>query len=134
MCSVWLYISDTTFFVRNFVDVSTGNPFDAVNEFISVVNTDGSTVNLEIQRVRRTGVGNIYEITITKSFIGIIRVNATITDEKFSGTLVNALGQYTIEYAGQNFEVGQILNITNGQPDSSETKVKVDSFEMIKIG
>jgi len=126
-----------------FVDVSIGNPFNAVNEFISVVNTDGSTVELEIQRVRRTGVGNIYEITITKSFIGIIRVNATITDEKFTGTLVNALGQYTIEYAGQNFEVGQILNITNGQQDSSETKVKVTevdsnggilSFEFLEFG
>jgi hypothetical protein len=126
-----------------FVDVSTGNPFNAVNEFISVVNTDGSTVELEIQRVRRTAVGNIYEITVTKSFIGIIRVNAVITDEKFTGTLVNALGQYTIEYAGQNFKVGQILNITNGQQDSSETKVKVTevdsnggilSFEFLEFG
>jgi hypothetical protein len=126
-----------------FVDVSSGNPFDAVNEFIKINNTSGSVVDVEIERVRRTGIGDIYEVTISKSFRGTIQVGATINDTNFVGTLVNALGLYEIEYAGQFFEVGQILNISNGEADSSETKVKiteVDSnggivaFEFLEFG
>lgn len=139
-----LVASDGRWIQQNviFIELTSGDPFDGVNEFILIENPDNSTVTVEIERVRRTTVDGIYEITVSKNFVGTIQVDATI-DDVFAGTLVSALGSYEIEYAGQNFEVGQILNITNGAADSSETKVKITevdsnggivSFEFLEFG
>lgn len=125
-----------------FVNVINGSVFDAVNDYIVLTNTDNTKVVLEIERVRFIK-DNIYELTIAKGFNGVIKENAIIVEDTFSGLVVNSLSNFEIIQAGRNFRVGQVLEISDGVNDATKSLIKVTkvngvggvlAFEFIRFG
>ena len=127
-----------------FIDVVYGNSnvFNSVNEYVLLTNSDGTKVEIEIERVRFIK-DNIYELTIAKGYNGIIKENATVGNSSFNGTLINSLANFEILQAGKNFRVGQVLELSDGINDSTKSLIKVTrvngeggvlSFEFIKFG
>lgn len=119
-----------------------GNIFSIVNTQISITNTNGTSVLVEVERVRFVR-DNIYEITINQNFVGNILENATITTSEYSGQLIKALGSYRIIQPGENFTIGQILEIDDGSIDTRKSLIKITSvdskgailnFEFIQFG
>ena len=110
-----------------FTDISAGVPFDLVNTFVDIVNTDGSTVKVEVERVRHYQEG-IYELVVSRFFVGNILNNATFTSSGVTGTVINSLSGFKIDYPGQKFKVGQLLDVVHGQ--AIGTKIKVTSVNV----
>ena len=110
-----------------FTDISAGIPFDLVNTFVDIVNTDGSTVKVEVERVRHYQEG-IYELVVSRFFVGNILNNATFTSSGVTGTVINSLSGFKIDYSGQKFKVGQLLDVVHGQ--AIGTKIKVTSVNV----
>ena len=110
-----------------FTDISAGVPFDLVNTFVDVVNTDGSIVKVEVERVRHYQEG-VYELVVSRFFVGNILNNATFTSSGVTGTVINSLSGFKIDYSGQKFKVGQLLDVVHGQ--AIGTKIKVTSVNV----
>ena len=110
-----------------FTDISAGVPFDLVNTFVDIVNTDGSTIKVEVERVRHYQEG-IYELVVSRFFVGNILNNATFTSSGVTGTVINSLSGFKIDYPGQKFKVGQLLDVVHGQ--AIGTKIKVTSVNV----
>ena len=110
-----------------FTDISAGVPFDLVNTFVDVVNTDGSIVKVEVERVRHYQEG-VYELVVSRFFVGNILNNATFTSSGVTGTVINSLSGFKIDYPGQKFKVGQLLDVVYGQ--AIGTKIKVTSVNV----
>jgi hypothetical protein len=110
-----------------FTDISAGVPFDLVNTFVDIVNTDGSTVKVEVERVRHYQEG-IYELVVSRFFVGNILNNATFTSNGVTGTVINSLSGFQIDYPGKKFKVGQLLDVVYGQ--AIGTKIKVTSVNV----
>lgn len=109
-----------------FAQITSGNAFDLVNSFVDLNNLDGSLVRVEIERVRKYNDSGIYELVISRLFVGEISQGATFTENSITGTIVNSLSDYSINYSGQtNFKVGQLLDVISGS--TSGTKVKITS-------
>jgi hypothetical protein len=107
-----------------FTEVTSGTAFDLVNTFVDIVNTDGSTVRVEVERVRHYQEG-VYEIVVSRFFVGTINNNATFNSNGVVGTVINSLSGFTIDYPGKKFKVGQLLDVVYGT--SVGTKIKVTS-------
>lgn len=125
-----------------FVRTISGDVFSLVNTQIYVLNTDGTRVLVEVERVRFFKE-DIYEIIIDQNFIGTIKNSATITTDNYSGAIVNSIGNFTITQPGKNFQVGQVLEINDGINDDTKSLVKVTNvdsnggiinFEFIRFG
>lgn len=119
-----------------------GNPFSLVNSSVNITNPDGEVISAEVVRVRVLQ-SNVYEIFIDQSFRGNIDVNATITTSEYSGKVINALNKFEILSSGQNFKIGQFLEIINDRNANSTSLVKVTevnseggllNFEFIRFG
>jgi hypothetical protein len=108
-----------------FAEITSGNAFDLVNNFIIINNPSGTAVTVEVERVRKYNDEGIYEIVISRLFVGEIENNSTFTENNISGTIVNSLSGFTIDYPGKNFKVGQLLDVVYGQ--TIGTKIKVTS-------
>jgi hypothetical protein len=107
-----------------FTEVTSGTAFDLVNTFVDIVNTDGSTVRVEVERVRHYQ-NEVYEIVVSRFFVGTINNNATFNSNGVIGTVINSLSGFTIDYPGKKFKVGQLLDVVYGT--SVGTKIKVTS-------
>jgi hypothetical protein len=139
-----LIASDGRWEQQNVVYAQTisGNIFSIVNTQIDIVNTNGTIIQVEVDRVRFVR-DNIYEITINQNFVGNILDDATITTTEYSGQLINALGSFRIIQPGRNFSIGQILEIDDGSIDGLKSLIKITSvdsngailnFEFIQFG
>jgi hypothetical protein len=139
-----LIASDGRWEQQNVVYAQTisGNIFSIVNTQIDIVNTNGTIVQVEVERVRFVR-DSVYEITINQNFVGNILDDATITTTEYSGQLINALGSFRIIQPGRNFSIGQILEIDDGSIDGLKSLIKITSvdsngailnFEFIQFG
>ena len=109
-----------------FVNISTGNAFDLVNSFVTINNTNGSSVIVEVERVRKYDDSGIFELIVSRLFVGQINDAATFTENSITGTVINSLSAYSISYSGEDgFKVGQLLDVVSGS--ITGTKVKVTS-------
>ena len=109
-----------------FVNISTGNAFDLVNSFVTINNTNGSSVIVEVERVRKYDDSGIFELIVSRLFVGQINDAATFTENSITGTVINSLSAYSISYSGEDgFKVGQLLDVVSGSING--TKVKVTS-------
>jgi hypothetical protein len=109
-----------------FAEVTSGDAFDLVNTFVNIINVDESGVKVEVERVRHYKE-NIYEIVVSRFFVGSINNNATFSSSGVEGTIINSLSGFTIEYPGKKFKVGQLLDVVYGQ--AIGTKIKVTSID-----
>ena len=140
-----LIASDGRWEQQNVVYAQTisGNIFSIVNTQIDIVNTNGISVVVEVERVRFVR-DNVYEIVINQNFVGNILDDATITTSEYSGQLINALGSFRIIQPGRNFSIGQILEVDDGAIDGRlKSLIKITSvdsngaiinFEFIQFG
>lgn len=114
-----------------FADISSGNAFDLVNTFVDIVNPDGSIIRVEVERVKKVSNSysgpSIYELVISRFFVGTINTQATFTNSNASGVIANSLSGFNIDYPGKKFKIGQLLDVVYGQ--SIGTKVKVTSVD-----
>jgi len=112
-----------------FVNVSAGNAFDLVNSFVTINNTDGSSVIVEVERVRKYNDSGIFELIISRLFVGQINNAATFIENSITGTVIDSLSAYSVTYSGQTgFKVGQLLDVVSGS--ITGTKVKVTSVNV----
>ena len=108
-----------------FAEVASGNAFDLVNNFIVINNPSGTAITVEVERVRKYNDQGIYEIVISRLFVGEIENNSTFSENGVTGIIVNSLSGFTIDYPGKNFKVGQLLDVVYGR--TIGTKIKVTS-------
>ena len=109
--------------------------FELAGKIIDLT-TSARTVSVEVERVRRTPVTDVFEIFISKNYTGDLAVGATLSEGTLSGTIVEGLNSFEISSTGADFKVGQIVDITNlwdgydGYDDNgTQFKIKVSSVD-----
>ena len=99
--------------VSVFARTSAGDINDIVGNHVSVVKTVGNsvkTIKLFINKVKfiRTGV---YEIFFNNNYTGTLDPGSSITFGSYVGDILKTITGYNIYQAGQNFKLGQLLNV-----------------------
>ena len=110
-----------------FINVTEGEAFDLSGKTLTIT-TGGSNIVVEVDRVKKLGQTNNYEMIITKKTqSAIIPAGTEVTLNGVEFTIIDSLNTASLVYGGSEFEVGQIININNGSVDG--TKVKVGSVD-----
>ena len=110
-----------------FINVTEGEAFDLSGKTLTIT-TGGSNIVVEVDRVKKLGQTNNYEMIITKKTqSAIIPAGTEVTLNGVEFTIIDSLNTASLVYSGSGFEVGQIININNGSVDG--TKVKVGSVD-----
>ena len=139
---------------KSMLRVSDGKWHQDVSIFVNVTSGSASSLvgnNIQLTKIASTGAvkvinvfvnkvkyvrGDIYEIFYENVFNGKIEVGASVTFGSFVGTIIPTVSSYKIEYAGNNFKVGQLIEIKTSTGSGTIIKVckvtNVDSNGGIK--
>lgn len=110
-----------------FINVTEGEAFDLSGKTLTIT-TGGSNIVVEVDRVKKLGQTNNYEMVITKKTqSATIPAGTEVTLNGVEFTIINSLNTAALVYGGSGFEVGQIINIDDGSVDG--TRVKVGSVD-----
>lgn len=136
--------------VTIFVQVNFGNVNDIVGRILKVTNpnnviTDGmsSEPDAEVEIDRYTKITDtIYELYINRNYFGNISANDRIIfGTSFDATILRTTSKVQVLQSGENFKVGQVFELINGNGTGSRIKVKtvdtnggITSVELITFG
>jgi hypothetical protein len=109
-----------------FVDVISGDPFNTVGNIVLITTPTGTKIKVDVERVKRISP-TLFEIIISKEYIGNITSGSTVTFNSFSGNIKNALNKFKIISSGRNFKTGQFITINDH--DGTNTRIKVTSVD-----
>lgn len=124
-----------------FVEVTEGDAFDLYASIIQLTTTQ-RIVTVEVERIKRIGQTNYYEIFITKDInTAFITNGATINALGVVATVIPSLNKYEIIYPGEGFDIAQFVDVVEGSSSSVKIKTsviglngKLDQVKFISFG
>jgi len=108
-----------------FVEVTEGDAFDLYASVIQL-STIERIVTVEVERIKRIGQTDFYEIFITKDInTAFINVGATINELGVKATVIPSLNKYEIIYPGEGFDIAQFVDVVEGTGSGVKIKTSV---------
>lgn len=122
-----LIASDGRWLQQNsiFIEATEGDAFDLYASVIQLTTTE-RIVTVEVERIKRIGLTNYYEIFITKDInTPFINVGATINALGVVASVIPSLNKYEVVYPGEGFNIAQFVDVVEGTGTGVKIKTSV---------
>ena len=122
-----LIASDGRWLQQNsiFIEATEGDAFDLYASVIQLTTAE-RIVTVEVERIKRIGLTNYYEIFITKDInTAFINVGATINALGVVATVIPSLNKYEIVYPGEGFNIAQFVDVVEGTGTGVKIKTSI---------